>query len=145
MTEIKPNLYLGGYRNANGNIPAWYKSIKATHVLCVASEIRLPVVDGVIIKHISFEDDDPSANIADILPESLEFVNNALNSGGTVLIHCRSGASRAVCVTLAVLVDRFKYTLVNAFHFVAGRREAMNVFPTYLNQLETWYSLEANS
>lgn len=138
MTEIKPHLFLGGYRDANGEIPSWYKSVGATHVLCVASEIRIPEVDRVQILHLPVADDDPTDSIVAILPRALAFVNGALDGGGTVLIHCRSGASRAVCATLAVLVERYNYTLIDAFHYVARRRRAMNVFPEYLTQLEEW-------
>ena len=145
MTEIKPNLYLGGYRDAMGDIPKWYKFIGTTHVLCVASEISLPTVDGINIKHLPIADDDPSVDIIDIIPESLEFINNALDDGGTVLIHCRSGVSRAVCVTLAVLINRFNFTLINAYHFVASRRTKMNIFPAYLTQLENWSKLQINN
>ena len=139
MTEIKPTLYLGGYRDADdGDIPGWYKSVGATHVLCVASEIDPPRVAGITIKYLPMADDDPSANITDIIPASLEFIEDALDAGGVVLVHCRSGASRAVCVTLAVLVRRFHYTLVDAHRFVYFRRKEMNVFEPYLSQLQEW-------
>ena len=138
MTEIKPSLYLGGYRDAKGDIQSWYKSVGATHVLCVASEIEPPKVNGITIKHLPVADDDPSASITDVIPASLKFINDALDGGGVVLIHCRSGASRAVCVTMAVLVSRYNYTMVNAYHFVSFRRKEMNVFPSYLSQLQEW-------
>lgn len=143
MTEIKPHLFLGGYKDAYGDIPRWYKSVGATHVLCVASEITPPTIEGVFVKHLPIPDDDPSTDIATILPGALAFIVDALDRGGNVLIHCRSGASRAVCVTLAVLVKHFGYSLVDAYHFVARRRQAMNVFPVYLNQLEAWCRFEA--
>lgn len=140
MTEIKPNMFLGGYRDAHGDIPGWYMSVRATHVLCVASEISPPQVACILIKHLPIPDDDPSTNIFESMQSAVDFVENALKTGGTVLIHCRSGASRAVCVVLVALVTCYGYTLIDAYHFVSAKREAMNVFPPYLMQLERWYS-----
>lgn len=145
MTEIKPRLFVGGYRDALGDIPAWYELMGATHVLCVASEITPPEAHGIEIMHLPVADDDPSENIVQILPQALKFVKGALRDGGTVLIHCRSGASRAVCVTLAVLVDCYNFTLVDAFHYVARRRKVMNIFPEYLTQLEEWSHARTDS
>lgn len=51
-------------------------------------------------------------------------------------MHCRDGASRAVCVILAVLVQHYDYSLVDAYHYVSHRRQQVNIFPQYLDQLQ---------
>ena len=140
MTEIKPGILLGGYREAGreGNILSWYQRLKVDHVLCVASEVVPPTAAGIVVKHLPLDDDNPGEDVAKVLDAATAFVAEATLNRGTVLIHCRDGASRAVCVTIAVLVACYGYSLVNAYHYVSHRRKQTNIFPQYLDQLEKW-------
>jgi protein-tyrosine phosphatase len=85
-------------------------------------------------------DDDPTEDITRIFNGATAFVEKALGEGGKVLIHCRSGASRAVCVTTAILVQLFGYGVTDAYFYICHRRREANVFPPYLDQLQAWYS-----
>jgi protein-tyrosine phosphatase len=94
---------------------------------------------------LPINDDDPREDITRILPEALsviEDVKRRREAGDTqrrVLVHCRSGASRAVCVTLAALVHLENMTITDAYYYVLHRRpQAANVFPAYLRQMEAW-------
>jgi protein-tyrosine phosphatase len=142
MTEIKPNLLLGGYRDAGGaSLESWYRSLGASYVLCVASEIEPPMHlmhPDVTVLHLPIADDDPSDDVTRILEEAVAFVKLGMDNNATVLVHCRSGVSRAVCVTLAVLVKSFGYSLVDAYHYIISRRKHVNVFPRYLDQMQEW-------
>lgn len=140
MTEITPGILLGGYREAGreGDIVSWYHRLKVDHVLCVASELAPPAAAGIVVKHLPLDDDNPGEDISKILDPATAFVAEATSKRGTVLIHCRDGASRAVCVTVAVLVACYGYSLVNAYHYVSHRRKQTNVFPHYLDQLQKW-------
>ena len=140
MTEIKPGILLAGYREAglDGDVIGWYRRLKVDHVLCVASELAPPTADGLIVKHLPLDDDNPREDIIKVLEPAVAFVAEATSKGGSVLIHCRDGASRAVCVTIAVLVASYHYSVVNAYHYVAYRRKQTSVFPQYLDQLQKW-------
>ena len=147
MTEVKPpqaglgRLRLGGYKDADGDddVLPWYQRLHVTHVLCLTAEFTPPKAPGIVVRHLPIADDDPSKDLAGILPKATQFVGDALNSEGScVLIHCRNGASRAACVTMAVLVTVYAYNLVDAYHFLLHRRRKMDIFGPFLNQLETW-------
>jgi len=142
MSLIKPNLILGGYKEADNDVESWYRSFQVSSVLCVASEFIPPNVESINIKHIPIVDDDPSENLSLILPEAITFVKNELEKGNKVLVHCRSGASRAVCVILAVLIELFNYTLIDAYHYVLHKRSQMNIFPPFLDQLQRIYNIK---
>jgi len=140
MTEIKPRLLLAGYREAgkDGDILAWYRRLKVDHVLCVASEFVPPTADGLSVKHIPLDDDNPREDITRVLVPAVAYVEKSLSTGGTILVHCRDGASRAVCVILAVLIKHYDYSLIDAYHYVSHRRKQVNIFPQYLDQLQRW-------
>lgn len=111
----------------------------AQHTFCVwHPRSKIPYVNKIHLKHLPIPDDDPRTDITVSLPDALTFINEALDKDGVVLIHCRSRASRAVCVTLALLVMRYNCTLTDAYHYVASKRKAMNIFPAYLTQLDAW-------
>lgn len=139
MSLIKENLILGGYKEAENDIKSWYKSLQVSSILCVASEFVPPNIELMNIKHIPIIDDDPSENLSLILPQTIAFVKNELENGNKVLVHCRSGASRAACVILAILIELFNYTLIDAYYYVLNKRPQMNIFPPFLDQLQRIY------
>ncbi len=89
MTAIKPNLLLGGYREAGLDISKWYSRLGATHVICVAAEIEPPRPQGMTVAHMPLADDEPAEDITKIFEKATAFVKEAFEKGGRVLIHCR--------------------------------------------------------
>lgn len=147
MTEIKPpsasfgRLRMGGYKDADDDddVLGWYQRLHVTHVLCMAAEFTPPAAPGIIIAHMPIADDEPQADLFGILSPAVQFVEDALHQqSSTVLIHCRNGASRAVCVTLAVLVKVYNYCLVDAYHYVQHLRKKMQILDAFQDQLTAW-------
>ncbi len=69
---------------------------------------------GIVVYHVPVEDNG-DAPIGEYFRSSFEFVETILSQGGGVLIHCQQGISRAVTITIAVLMQKlgcdFEYAL----------------------------------
>lgn len=143
MSEILPNLFLGGLPDAK-RASRSLEPRKITHVLNVAAEI-VPAKIKPEIAHLfkeyhtlGVEDDDPTGDITPILDPAVEWIDETLAGGGTVLVHCMAGISRSACVVMAYLVAKKGYTLTKAFHFVVFRRDCVQPFGRFLQQLKVW-------
>jgi protein-tyrosine phosphatase len=113
-----------------------YIKTNASHILNVASELMIPGrVDHVYTK-IGIPDDDPESDIRNILPACLEWIHDALENGGSVCVHCLEGKSRSVCVCIAYLCCKKKWSFRHAYNHIKQLRPCIDVFPLYFRQLE---------
>lgn len=55
-------------------------------------------------------DDLETENISQYFPLTTEFIHNALDSGGKVLVHCIAGISRSPTIVIAYLISKLYYT-----------------------------------
>lgn len=112
--------------------PQFVKDCAITHILTVAAglDVNIPkvsssssssdsggdnknkhVIQGPVAEHLVVAcHDHPMANILEVLPQCLEFIDAALRSSnaktgrGRVLVHCASGVSRSVTVCAAYIM-----------------------------------------
>jgi dual specificity phosphatase 12 len=66
--------------------------------------------------------DRPSEELSVHLPAVYEFIDNARDSGGRVLVHCFKGQSRSAAIVCAYLVDRLGMSLEEALSIVRSAR-----------------------
>ena len=117
-------MYLGGDNVANDF--AKLSELRITHILNVSDCIpnyyesttditymRVPIVDcgSVILK--------------DYFPTVFEFINNALESGGRILVHCFAGKSRSASFIIAYLMQYEKMNYIDALKHVQSHREVV--------------------
>ena len=57
-----------------------------------------------------------------MLYSCVEFVNEAIESGGTVFVHCHQGVSRSTTMVIAYLMWKERLTFNEAFAKVGGLR-----------------------
>ncbi|MBL4817681.1 MAG: dual specificity protein phosphatase family protein [Deltaproteobacteria bacterium] len=102
------NVYVGSLNDA-ANIDA-LKASEFTHVLNLARESDGSVARnpndlkaaGIQERRIRLRDNmDAEEDFKAYLPHALEFIDNARQGGGNVLIHCQKGVSRSVSVAIA--------------------------------------------
>jgi len=129
LTEIKPNLYIGGEGAAKNTF--YLKKIGVTHVLNTAEGNRTGLVDtnqnfykpfGIKYKGLKLLDV-AQTNISMYFTEVAEFIDEALKSGGKVLVNCLMGMSRSSTCVLAYLMLRQNMTAVEALTEVRRHRE----------------------
>lgn len=87
---------------------------KITHILSVCTDpIPSEVPEaGIRHKRIAVEDVD-YADLLIHLPAACDFIEQALNSGGVVLVHCVQGLSRSATVVAAYCKQTFPIRRAN--------------------------------
>lgn len=77
---------------------------------------------------------------------AIDFIDEALQTGGCVLVHCNAGVSRSAAVVMAYLIKKEGMTVNDAFSFLRSKRPAICPNPGFLIQLQCFYdSLHAES
>ena len=96
MTLIRPRLFLGTEQAARHT--QLLKCLGVTHVLTCAFGMTdlSPALGAAGIRHLQFHvEDDAEQDLRPYLADGAAFVQQALDSGGAVLIHCQHGQSRS--------------------------------------------------
>jgi protein-tyrosine phosphatase len=111
-----------------------HEELSISHVLSVAGgALKVKLGEkGAHVEHLTVDiADHPAANILEVLPRCLDFIDEALRvEGSCVLVHCASGVSRSVSVCCAFLMLRKHAAgLTEALERVRGGRSQAN--PNY--------------
>lgn len=135
MSQITDNIYLGNYFNAMNY--QWLLGNSITHVLNCAKEIPCTYSNKLTYKHIK-GDDIPSFKLLPHLHEAADFINNAVNTKGIVLVHCAAGISRSTTCLLAYFMKYKNVELNKAIQFIKAKRSIIRPNPGFLSQLQVF-------
>lgn len=122
---IYQNIYLGSVIAANNY--QWLKDNKITHVLGLI-DYQTKYSD---IKYLVYGDanDMPDQNIIQYFKSCFKFIDESLNEGGNILIHCHAGISRSSTIVIAYLMYKYGMNLPEAFEFT--KKERPIIHPNY--------------
>jgi len=131
--EIIPNLYLGNIKAAS-NIH-FLKDNNVTHILTVAVNIepRFPL-SGIEYKIIPIWDES-TENIIRHFSDTYIFIDKAIKSGNTVLVHCAAGVSRSATVVIAYLMKQNQWSVEQSTDFVFKKRSCISPNEGFVRQL----------
>ncbi|KJA29843.1 hypothetical protein HYPSUDRAFT_126880 [Hypholoma sublateritium FD-334 SS-4] len=131
---IENRLYLGNIMAARSTRSLAENRI--THILSVCTDpIPSEVPEaGIRHKRIAVEDVD-YADLLIHLPAACDFIEQALNSGGVVLVHCVQGLSRSATVVAAYLMRSRRVNTTQALEMVRGARDHIWPNPGFHEQL----------
>lgn len=132
--EILPWLLLGSKEACSTSNQQALILRGVTHILNVTREIPCASPSLFVYKQIK---------IRDTLNDSLErhwdgivnFIQRAEDCRGRILVHCKSGTSRAPCAVLAYLLKAKGIPLVDAYNYVRAIRPLTDPNQTFLLQL----------
>lgn len=110
------------------------KNLKITHIVNVCTEHKNAFPEEVTYLHINVEDL-KSSSLKVYFQRSCDFITNALNSEGCVLIHCNLGMSRSSTITLCYLMTTRQWSLKQAYEFMKSKRQAVKPNRSFLRQL----------
>ena len=119
-----------------------YRDLRATgltHVLTVISydeiaDRNIEVPDGLSWTIIPIEDD-RETNIYPYFMDAIKLIEDVLNNGGRILVHCMGGISRSPSIIIAYIMWRLKLRLTAAIEYVKDRRECINPNWTFYGDL----------
>ena len=131
--EFIPRIYIGSIGAALNK----YQLIEnqVTHILTAADSLPPPYPDSFVYKNIDIRDD-ISCNILRVFEEAIEFIDQALDSGGKVLVHCFAGKSRSAAICCAYLIRRQNMNLEQALRQLKESRPCVMPNPGFLFQLQ---------
>ena len=115
MNKILDNLYLGDVFSCSNRYQL--RKYGITHILTMAFGMRPLYPNQFVYKCVNVYDC-PTENLLAHFPEAIDFIREAINKGGTVLVHCYAGISRSASTVIAYLMVENKMSFVNAANYV---------------------------
>ncbi|XP_060921527.1 dual specificity protein phosphatase 8 [Labrus mixtus] len=137
LSNILPRLYLGAESDVTQD---GLSSLGISYVLSVSRcspqpsflphsrYLRIPIDD-------SLWDD-----LLPWIPEALSFIDGAMSSGASVLVHCAAGISRSPALAVAYIMYSLGLDLDQAYRFVKERRPSISPNFNFLGQLQLFQS-----
>lgn len=127
--EVLPGLLIGSKRIATNKTVL--KEMGITHVLNAAEGKGFMRVDTSeeYYKHLDITyfglacSDDETTKIAEYFDTASDFIDNALTSGGKILVNCMKGFSRSSTLVIAYFMIKKGMTAQNATSFVRSKRK----------------------
>ncbi|XP_032394213.1 dual specificity protein phosphatase 8 [Etheostoma spectabile] len=133
LSAILPRLYLGAESDVTQERLA---SLGISYVLSVSRcspqppflprsrYLRVPI------------DDSLRDELLPWIPQALHFIDAAMSSGASVLVHCAAGISRSPALAVAYIMYSLDLDLDQAYRFVKERRPSISPNFNFLGQLQ---------
>jgi len=102
------------------------------HYLCCDLNDHPKPVEGGKLGEVSFD------NARPFFKEAVEFIDTALATGSSVLVHCARGVSRSATIVLAFLIAKKRLCLRDAFRFLMLQRPVIGPNAGFVEQLAEW-------
>ncbi|TFK72448.1 phosphatases II [Pluteus cervinus] len=136
MDEIIPGLWLGNWRSSRD-----VETLKLKNVMSILSMVRgeLPVQEGFIRCQIPV-DDDPWEDILTHLPAAVKFIEDQLDKGRGVLVHCMGGISRSPTAVAAYLMHSQDMNVEESLNFIRSKRIHIDPNDGFREQLNVYYN-----
>ena len=126
MDKIIDGLYLGDVSACSNRY--MLKKVGITHILTMAIGMQPLYPKEFIYKCVDVYDI-PSENLMPHWPAAIEFIRNAIEKGGSVLVHCYAGVSRSASTVIAYLMAEKGASYVSAATYVKKKRPV--IFPNF--------------
>eukprot|EP00029_Vermamoeba_vermiformis_P007992 TRINITY_DN3616_c0_g1_i1.p1 TRINITY_DN3616_c0_g1~~TRINITY_DN3616_c0_g1_i1.p1 ORF type:complete len:576 (-),score=114.73 TRINITY_DN3616_c0_g1_i1:23-1750(-) len=129
--KILDNLFLGSSFAATNK--QGLKALGITHILNAAVAVQQ------FPKHFKYRVlnllDSYQQEIQSQFEHTIKFIEEAIASGGKVLVHCQVGMSRSATLVIAYLMHAKKMKYMEAFAYTVERRNVVNPNPGFKKQL----------
>eukprot|EP01117_Protostelium_nocturnum_P012239 TRINITY_DN44_c2_g1_i2.p1 TRINITY_DN44_c2_g1~~TRINITY_DN44_c2_g1_i2.p1 ORF type:complete len:611 (-),score=157.36 TRINITY_DN44_c2_g1_i2:144-1976(-) len=130
---IEGKLFLGSVNCAQ----SFYvmKRLGITHIVSVIRE-HSPFYPSDFKYHVVEADDTSSFDISKSFDESHSFIEDALENGGVILVHCAAGVSRSATIVISYLMRKRRMSYQEAYNFVRKQRSIVCPNSGFRYQLE---------
>ncbi|OHT08575.1 hypothetical protein TRFO_22831 [Tritrichomonas foetus] len=136
IDQVIPNLFISDERAARDQ--ATLLKLGITHVVNINNGDSF--VDKIpSLKYFSLiMDDSVFEELSVTFWNGLDFVRNAIDNGGIVLVHCRKGISRSAALCVAYIMSAQKLNFEEAYMYVKKQRSIVNINTGFSKQLKEW-------
>ena len=128
MDEVRPWLFIGGYRDINHD---WLLSQK--NIGAILQMVELASVPGITTLYLEVEDEVPIPS--SLIRQGVDFIRKHKASGKRILVACGAGVSRSTAYCIAALKEEEGLSLIEAF------KEIHRWHPEALPNEAIWESL----
>lgn len=139
MSEITEQIWIGSYGDTSNDI--FLKERKITHLLCCAEEIPLrvgfpyyQVYEGYKIPLI---DNEANEKTKAYFLEGATVLDEWINTGKNIIVHCFTGISRSVSVVITYLMVYKGWSYNLAVDHIKLRRPRINLYPDFISILKS--------
>lgn len=134
MSKILPGLYVGNFRDAKDVEKLAANNI--THILSIHDNAKKILVGK---EYLCIDaSDSPTQYLIQYFPQSIDFIHQARQSGGGVLVHCLAGVSRSVTITAAYIMTVTNLGWRDAVNAIRGARNVANPNFGFQKQLQAY-------
>uniref|UniRef100_A0A1J3I921 Dual specificity protein phosphatase 1B n=1 Tax=Noccaea caerulescens TaxID=107243 RepID=A0A1J3I921_NOCCA len=133
LSQIQQGLFIGSVAEANNK--DLLKSSNVTHILTIAVALAPPYPDDFVYKVIEVVDRSET-DLTVYFDECFSFMEQAIQSGGGVLVHCFMGISRSVTIVVAYLMKKHGMGYSKAMQLVRSRRSQACPNLGFVSQLQ---------
>ena len=134
---LKDFLYISGYKTAS--TASDLENLKITNIInCSGDLCENLSFSGINYLTLNIRDN-VSENIECLFFKCIDYINEAKEKNGRVLIHCYKGVSRSVSVLISYLIYLNKWTYDEAFDFVQSKRSIANPNIGFYLQLKLFH------
>ena len=134
---IEDFLYISGYKTAS--TISDLQKLKITNIINCSGDL----CENLYFSDISYLTlnirDNVSENIECLFFKCINYINEAKEKDGRVLIHCYKGVSRSVSIIISYLIFLHKWSYDEAFDFVQLKRPIANPNIGFYLQLKTFH------
>ncbi|XP_044253844.1 serine/threonine/tyrosine-interacting protein-like [Tribolium madens] len=140
MQEIVPGLFLGPYSSAQKHCLKTLRDHGISHIICVRQDIEAqyikPQINDLSITYLTLNiADTATENIIRFFPTVRQFIDEAFQRNGKVLVHGNNGISRSATLVLAYIMEKYGLSSKEAIECVKQRRGCIHPNEGFLAQL----------
>jgi protein-tyrosine phosphatase len=133
--EIAPNLFLGDVYAAHNSRELKNRNI--THIVTCTVGVSPPYPESFKYMHLQILDF-AGEPINEHFAKTYEFIADALDNGGKVLVHCIRGVSRSATIVTAFLMKHMSMSAEDAVNKVQGVRPIARPNYGFMMQLQLY-------
>lgn len=137
VNQIEDGVYIGDIASAYNEKEL--KNLGITHIITAVLGVHpeSSFSDPKAFKYLNVPVRDVNGeNMKQHLPTTNAFIEEALLSGGKVLVHCVCGVSRSATIVAAWIMSKHGYGVEETIDLLKSRRGCVNPIPAFREQLQ---------